>query len=418
MNPRFRSASRLLALAALSATAAAQIQLKYTIETGLGFASRIAVARHASINGDNIPEVLVGLPDIGAVLIANGRSGAELSRINLPGSNAGFAIASVPSLDNDPNDEILVGDPGSDSVSLWSPRSNNTNVLLATWTPLGFPAGNTGYGISVAAKDLNGDGRAELLIGAPGANRVEIVSIAPGTMTPTLVTTINGLPGEYFGMCVNTFGDQNNDGVDEIAVGSPRAFGMTIPAAPGTVRVFSGALLVPNVYVTSALVTLNGTTNNDQFGWTLTGIGDQNGDGREELGIGTPSDIAQLNSHDDIIAFTLAGNGNLQPQVLYTITGTVSEAVGKGLAPAEDYNGDGVDDFHVGVQGNTAYPNFLYYHGHVDIVPTPRSLWLPNTTAGPIASPYFGETVCSLGTIGSRRVAAVSDRGTGRVYVF
>lgn len=399
-------------------TVCAQWAPRYTIDLS-GAQSRITLKRINSVNGDAIPDLLIGLPSTGTVLICSGRNGAEISRITIPASNTGHSIAVVPSLDNDPNDEFLVGDPASDIVTLWSPRPGNVNVLLAAWSPQSFPIGSTGYGAAVAAKDLDGDGRAELLVGAPGANNysgaVEVFRVPAGSTTPQWIRTLNGNVGDMFGMSLTTIGDQNNDGISEVVVGLPRSFGMTLPAPAGSVQVFSGALLTSSTPIASPIATMTGLTNNDQFGWTVAAVGDQDADSREDLAIGAPSDISPASSIVRLFKFGLLPSGMLQPQLVYDVLPFGREAVGKGLAACEDYDGNGVTDFLVGVTYDPNDPFFASRHGYVSILNTPRTISM-GASAGHTG--YFGESVASLGLVLGRRLSVVADRGNGRVYVF
>src|ERR1043166_7529105 len=77
-----------------------------------------------------------------------------------------------------------------------------------------------GFGESVTGiGDVNGDGIADVAVGAPGADRAYIISGATRAVLRTLADP-NGT-GHRFGFAVANAGDLNGDGIDDLAVGAP-----------------------------------------------------------------------------------------------------------------------------------------------------------------------------------------------------
>ncbi len=145
------------------------------------------------VNGDGIPDWAAGLAGQSVVQIRSGADGSVLaftddSDLPDPGSNVmGDTLERVPDLDGDRLGDLAVGlrqDP------VWSGLPARTGrvrlVSSADATTLGALSGRLPgerYGASIASlPDLDGDGFAELLIGAPGPfgfspGRAEVVSL-------------------------------------------------------------------------------------------------------------------------------------------------------------------------------------------------------------------------------------------------
>ena len=99
------------------------------------------------------------------------------------------------------------------------------------------------------------------------------------------VVTVTGTnDDDYFGWNVSSAGDVNGDGYDDILVGAPgcdsdRGSAYLFFGGPW----FSGDLLAQN-----ANVTLNGDAPGDLFGWDVSGAGDVNKDGFDDVIVGAP----------------------------------------------------------------------------------------------------------------------------------
>jgi hypothetical protein len=148
-------------------------------------------------------------------------------------------------------------------------------------------------GASLAgAGDFNGDGRADLLIGAPGGSgspgtayvvfgRGERAPIDLGD-APTSVTVLEGLGSQRVGFSVSTAGDQNEDGRADVIVGAP--------GGNGHVYVIYGrqapATLSVNGLPASDGYALTGDTV-DAAGRVVGGGHDVNGDGVPDLLLST-----------------------------------------------------------------------------------------------------------------------------------
>lgn len=115
------------------------------------------------------------------------------------------------------------------------------------------PAADAEFGTGVAGLgDQNGDDAVpDFAVGVPGADRVDIFSGKDRTLIRSLHNP-EGLSGLQFGYAVVGIGDVDGDGVEDIAVSAPGAFGsLPLPCDPtlpscslpewGRVFVFSGA---------------------------------------------------------------------------------------------------------------------------------------------------------------------------------
>jgi hypothetical protein len=308
-----------------------------------------AVALLDDVDGDGLAELAVGAPgddrgasDRGSVRIHSGASGALL--VTLFGASAqeefGALLANAGDIDEDGRDELFVGVPrgevgvpDSGKALLLSGASGDVLRTLA-----GAATGDD-FGRAVAGcADLDGDGVRDLLVGAPGARTVFAFSGASGaelwsaTRTYPESSDFALIPDKArFGWAVCGLGDQNGDGRPDVAVGYPESSSVwTLSGADGsTLRIAS-----------SASLGASGASLFGYLGFALAPLGDLDGDGLEELGVGAPVfSFYQSFSVFPGRAFVLEGG---MPRGL--VHGGALETIGQTVSGAGDVNGDGADD--------------------------------------------------------------------------
>lgn len=228
-----------------------------------------------------------GLLEVGAVEAVSGRSGASIHRLHgsQPGADFGVAVASVGDLDGDQVPDFVVGAHRSvvngvatGSASLYS---GSTGAFLHRWDgpedDSHFSEAVTGLG------DLDGDGVADLAIGAHralgGAGVVQVYSGA----TFHLLYELPGDPGslEFYAWSLADVGDIDGDGRHDLLVGAPYAW--------DRFRTWSGGAYLHSGATGALLLEFHDAELNDKLGWSVAGPGDLDQDGVPDLLLGSPT---------------------------------------------------------------------------------------------------------------------------------
>jgi len=136
---------------------------------------------------------------------------------------------------------------------------------------------------------VNGDGYADLLIGAPnedtaGANAgVAYLLLGGGERWPNVLTGAVAYSGTGVGALAGTdvagVGDIDGDGRDDLLVGAPGA------DDTGAAYLVLGAVEPASASLADTIV-YTGASAGDRAGWAVSGAGDTNGDGTKDLLIG------------------------------------------------------------------------------------------------------------------------------------
>jgi FG-GAP repeat len=263
-----------------------------------------------------------------------------------------------------------------------------------------IPAGATSRPApSGLRSDFNGDGVADLAIGAPGADEAGVEGA--GAVNVLFGTAASGLQaedpddqrwtqagdidgdleaGERFGAALAS-GDFSGDGFADLAIGVPNAdFPGNVDAGEVNVIYGSATGLTPTddqLWYQRGPVVKGNPGPNEHFGGVLT-AGDFNGDGFDDLAIGIPGDVLSDQSGVGGVIVLFGAPGGLQAVVpehqLWSqantgVDGTAEagDHFGAALA-AGDMNGDGFDDLAIGVPGedlmgsdvDTGATNILY----------------------------------------------------------
>ncbi|HUE30436.1 MAG TPA: FG-GAP-like repeat-containing protein, partial [Verrucomicrobiae bacterium] len=242
------------------------------------------------ISGDGLADLIIAAPHgsvdgrMRGILVARSpKTGDEIwRRAENESENLGWDMALAGDQDGDGHPDLFVGAPGGGSGRVYL-LSGKDGSVLRTYSP---PEAAGSFGWYVARlDDLDGDGRPDLGVGAPFATDAEgakvggawVLSSASGReLFHWKGTDRRG----GFGNVVSAAADLDGDGKGEVVVAAP---GTEDPkrTIPGELRMYSGA-------TGKELRHWSGSQPGELYGRMVVSAGDLDGDGVEDLAIGAP----------------------------------------------------------------------------------------------------------------------------------
>lgn len=407
------------------------------------------LATAGDVNGDGFSDVIIGAPGYsngesgeGAAYVYHGaltglsNTPAAIVESDQAGAQLGISVAAAGDVNGNGFADVIVGAsrygngqseegrayvyagaaPGISTMPAWTYESDQASAR---------------FGASVdGAGDVNGDGYADIIVGAylydngetdEGSAFVFYGSSSGPSGTPDW-TAEPDQTGAEFGTCVATAGDINGDGFADVIVGAGNYDGGS--SGEGGAFVYAGSATGLSSMPAAAF---ESDQTSAHFGVSVATAGDVNGDGFSDVVVG--ADLYDNGQSDEGRAFLYMGSpsGLALTAAWTTESDQTSASYAYSVASAGDVNGDGYADVVVGAYDfDNGQPNegraFVYHGSSVGL--STSAAW---TTEADVAGANYGYSAASAGDVNGDGYSDVvvgaynftnGEASEGKAYVY
>jgi Ca2+-binding RTX toxin-like protein len=365
-----------------------------------------AVSSAGDINGDGIDDLIIGAykanangPRSGKAYVVFGNRGLTSGTLNLsdlngsngfvlngvnPNDQAGNAVSNIGDVNGDGIDDLIIGtksffdsnNPAKSYVVFGRSSGFRASLNLSSldgsngFTLNGISPGDLMGASASGAGDINNDGIDDLVIGG-SQTYVVFGRGSSGFGSIFSLSSLNGSNGFILsvgGNAVSNGGDINGDGIDDLIVGNSSAS----PSEDGSGQsyiVFGRSTGFASRFDLSTLngsngFILNGIGEFDFSGTSVSGAGDINGDGIDDLIVGADGAGQSYVVFGSSTGFSSSLNlASLNGSNGFILKGRLGESVGFSVSKAGDVNDDGLDDLLIGAPG--ASPSVIGFPGSI-----------------------------------------------------